>query len=173
MGNVLNRKTLEYLSSVNTPDYPESEWIINPDLESLATVPRQYWKVDGYSVREMTSSEKKVVDDGSIADWKKTRISQLQNEFGRYIENHYSTLDRVLLSSLLANAHAAGASKRSGLIERIISWVVEVYSYYINMAKVIQNSSTTESVRDALWDFSVYDASDPKISMADIFGETK
>lgn len=28
MANVLNRATKEYLTSVNTPDYPVSDWII-------------------------------------------------------------------------------------------------------------------------------------------------
>jgi len=30
MANVLNKITKQYLKSVNTPDYPTSEWIINP-----------------------------------------------------------------------------------------------------------------------------------------------
>ena len=32
MANVINKNSLQYLESVNTPDYPTDEWIINPIL---------------------------------------------------------------------------------------------------------------------------------------------
>lgn len=35
MAAVLNKQTLEYLESVNTPDYHPADWIINPDLSAL------------------------------------------------------------------------------------------------------------------------------------------
>jgi hypothetical protein len=54
MANVLNRTTKEFRRSVNTPDYPVENWIINPDLSSLI--------VEGDTVRDMTDVEKDVVD---------------------------------------------------------------------------------------------------------------
>ena len=62
MANVLNRNTREYLVSVNTPDYPETEWIINPDLSQVESVPQIYWKVSGDTVISMTPSEIAAVD---------------------------------------------------------------------------------------------------------------
>lgn len=62
MASVLNRTTKQYLRSVNTPDYPTAEWIINPDVSALAGVPVKYWKVSGDSVTEMTQAEKDAVD---------------------------------------------------------------------------------------------------------------
>lgn len=55
MANVINRTTKQYLKSVNTPDYPEDEWIINPDLPNCDPM---FWVIDGDSVREMTTKEK-------------------------------------------------------------------------------------------------------------------
>ena len=57
MANVLNRTTLQYLISVNTPDYPDTDWIINPDMSGLS---EQYpfWVLEGDVVRDMTTEEK-------------------------------------------------------------------------------------------------------------------
>lgn len=62
MANVINRLTLEYLRSVNTPDYPEEEWIINPDLTGVEGVPKKYWKIDADSVVSMSQEEKDAYD---------------------------------------------------------------------------------------------------------------
>jgi hypothetical protein len=62
MGIVINRTTNELLRSVNTPDYPSTDWIQNPDLSSVLNVPKHYWKLVGDSVIEMTQVEKDTVD---------------------------------------------------------------------------------------------------------------
>ena len=62
MADVLNRLTKQLLLSVNTPDYPPTEWIVNPDLSQVAGVPWRYWKIVGESVVEMTAEEKAIVD---------------------------------------------------------------------------------------------------------------
>lgn len=62
MANVLNRVTKEYLTSVNTPDYSESYWVINPDLSNVHGVPNKYWKITGNTITEMDQDEKDAVD---------------------------------------------------------------------------------------------------------------
>ena len=62
MADVVNRLTKQLLLSVNTPDYPTVEWIINPDLSAVAAVPWRYWKIVGDQVVEMTPEEKAIVD---------------------------------------------------------------------------------------------------------------
>ena len=62
MANVINRTTKQYLRSVNTPDFPVEDWIINPDLSALESVPQKYWKVVGDTVVEMDQAEKDAVD---------------------------------------------------------------------------------------------------------------
>lgn len=62
MADVLNRTTGELLKSVNTPDYPESDYIINPDLSAVQDVPAKYLKIEGDAVSEMDASEKVAVD---------------------------------------------------------------------------------------------------------------
>lgn len=62
MADVVHRTTVEYRRSVHAPDFPEAEWIHNPDLSALSGVPSVYWKVVGDSVLEMTPAEKTAKD---------------------------------------------------------------------------------------------------------------
>jgi hypothetical protein len=58
MASVIHRTTYQYLESVNSPDYPTGTWLHNPDTSGLSEVPREFWIVDGETVREMTAAEK-------------------------------------------------------------------------------------------------------------------
>lgn len=60
MSNVINKHTLEYLINVNTPDYMDGNWIINPLLPNCES---KYWKIVGETVVEMNADEKAVVDN--------------------------------------------------------------------------------------------------------------
>lgn len=63
MANVLNRTTKEYLTSVNTPDYPASQWIVNPDLSNVQGLAPQYWTITGDVVTAQTPAEQLATDD--------------------------------------------------------------------------------------------------------------
>lgn len=62
MATVLNKETKQLILSANTPDYDPSEWLINPDLSSVDSVPKKYWKIVGDQVVEMSPAEKSEVD---------------------------------------------------------------------------------------------------------------
>jgi len=81
MANVLNRTTLEYRRSVNDPDFPDPPWLIiapgsgNADL--IATVPRQYLKLSGDVLSEMTQAEKDAVDAALLDAEREATASRL------------------------------------------------------------------------------------------------
>lgn len=57
MANVLNRTTgatlpyrKDYRPSVNEPDYPEVDWIWDPDLSAVAGFDSIYWDISGDNV---------------------------------------------------------------------------------------------------------------------------
>jgi hypothetical protein len=64
---VIHRTTLQYLPSVNEPDYPEPTWKWNPNMTAVAGVDPRYWKApadwagDAGPV-EMSQAEKDAVD---------------------------------------------------------------------------------------------------------------
>lgn len=90
MASVINRITKQYFMSVNTPDYPESDWIINPDLSAVANVPAKYWKIDGDSVVEMTTTEKSQVEAAGIPQKVAARIMGAM-DFGKKLMVDYGT----------------------------------------------------------------------------------
>lgn len=63
MSNVLNRTTKQHLTSVNTPDYPPEDWIVNPDLSAVIGWPTRYWKIAGDAVTLQTEEERNATDD--------------------------------------------------------------------------------------------------------------
>lgn len=67
MANVLNRTTKQYLTSVNTPDYPIAEWIVNPDISLVEGQPTRYWNISGDSVSLMSQAEMDAVDATILA----------------------------------------------------------------------------------------------------------
>jgi hypothetical protein len=62
MANVLNRTTKEYLESVNTPDYPVQDWIIDPDLTAVSGFPARYWVITGDAVMLMDQAQRDALD---------------------------------------------------------------------------------------------------------------
>lgn len=57
MANVIHRRTLEYRTSVDTKEYLDGNWLINPDFSLVEGVDRKYWIVDGQTLRPMTHEE--------------------------------------------------------------------------------------------------------------------
>jgi len=86
MASVLNRSTLEYRSSVNTPDFPESEWIINPDISVVDGWSRKYWKIEGDSVLLMTDSERAAVDSSDLESAKDARVATAEQGLGPLLD---------------------------------------------------------------------------------------
>lgn len=94
MANVLIEKNgkLEYLESVNEPDYctevPPNKNVaqqyakpgvlINPDISLLRNVPIKFWKINGLQVIEMTVQEKQTLLDKE-EDEKEARRQELES----------------------------------------------------------------------------------------------
>lgn len=62
MADVVHRTTKQHLRSVNTPDYPEADWIRNPDLSAVAGQPAKYWTISGDTIALMSQSDRDAVD---------------------------------------------------------------------------------------------------------------
>lgn len=66
MANVLHRTTKQYFQSVNTPDYPTIDWIINPDLSAVTGFDSKYWIITGDVVTLMSQAERDAVDAADL-----------------------------------------------------------------------------------------------------------
>lgn len=62
MAWVVNKTTLQYKTSVNTPEYSSNDWLISPDMTAVESVSPKYWKIVDNSLVEMNQAEKDIVD---------------------------------------------------------------------------------------------------------------
>lgn len=86
MANVLNRNTglvapygKDYRTSVNSPDFPTSEWIINPDLSAVQGFDTIYWDINGDNVT-LADFATRQARDAEIAAATAVAESQSQKE---------------------------------------------------------------------------------------------
>lgn len=93
MASVLNRATGEYIPSVNTPDFPAKDWIINPDLSAVTGVPGKYWKIDGDTVSPMSRAERDAVDAAE-------EVARKNEIVGRFDEQGERMADILVLLEL-------------------------------------------------------------------------
>ena len=68
MANVINRDTLQFLTSQNTPDFPDPPWKINPDMTQVVGVPsyHQKWDVGADRPIPMTAGEIAAFDAAAL-----------------------------------------------------------------------------------------------------------
>ncbi len=129
MANVINKTTLQYLKSVNTIDYlNDSNWIINPDLSSLQTVPAKYWKVDGDNIVEMTEAEKSVIDEQEAVIANNLRIDKIWNEANDIAQAGFDHNSRA--KALSWKIEADCPQWRLDRINAIDDWMDSIWSAY-------------------------------------------
>lgn len=102
MSNVINRTTKQYIQFVNTPDYPDTDWIINPDLSAVDGIPQKYWKVVDDTVVPMSSEEQAAVD---VAISASTPTSKKEN----YREDIYDSKGNLLTTTWYATRITEGS----------------------------------------------------------------
>lgn len=93
MADVVNKATLEYRTSVNTPDYSTDDWLINPDLSAVRDVEQRYWKLNKGAVVAMTEAERAAVDAAQV---------------GAIKDAQAGTVDRELVAAILETVGHAG-----------------------------------------------------------------
>lgn len=98
----LHRTTKEVLRSVPSAELPEpvANYIEEPDLSLLDTVPVKYIKIEGDDLVEMTRAEKNAVDAAELSTQRDAETAQFDAP-----ESVIRALVLVLLDEL--NAHAA------------------------------------------------------------------
>lgn len=136
MATVLNRTTTELRQSVNTANFSDTDWIINPDLSNVYGTPTKYWIITGDVVTLMTAPQMAVVDATEAAaeilshregastepdevdDYENVRVRgliELLNKRDNYLTNRIIELQERVQAMLdssgnLSNMKAAGSA---------------------------------------------------------------
>lgn len=125
MASVLNRATKEYLASANTPDFPVSDWIINPDLSAVRGFDARYWVISGDAVSLMSPAERDALDaarETSRLDALAAEIEQQQTIMRAFAEvlldelNRHALKMNALLDGIDGASNLAGMKAAAGAI---------------------------------------------------------
>ena len=109
MSSVLNRTTKQYINSVNTPDYPTIDWIVNPDMTAVVGFDSRYWIVSGDVVTLMSQAQRDAVDAALLTARRDALAAQLQqtedilrafmlavlDEFNLHADKHTAVLNAI------------------------------------------------------------------------------
>ena len=115
MSSVLHRTTRQYLSSVNTPDYPVIDWIINPDLSAITGFANQYWIITGDVITLMDQSARDAVDVTNLSDARDRIANELDKTQDATIEFFKLTIDELNNKADKINAILAAAAAATNL----------------------------------------------------------
>ncbi len=166
MSDVLQRTTKEQRFSVNTPDYSEVIWVINPDLSGVVGVPKKYWKITGDVVSEMNQSEKDAVDAVLLPGTKATRKDQLQIDADNLIENQGYT-DGIQRSLLAFYSKEKGArANKAKYLRDWNDWVEQVDTNVSDKQTLVNDATTIAAVNAITLDSGVLIAADPVVKLS-------
>jgi hypothetical protein len=167
MANVLNRTTKEYFESVNTPDFPSVDWLINPDLSQVAGLPIKYWKISGDSVVAMSGAEQAAVDAVDLVDYKNLAISTIRQSTKTFVDSAYDTYEVMTLSMLYTQAVKAGLTNRQAYIAQAYTYLKNIVAYQKQATQFVNNAASVAAIRAQAYDLSVANiGANPLVSMA-------
>lgn len=159
------------LYSVNTPDYSVVNWIINPDLSALGSVPKYYWKTVGDTVVEMTQGEKDVVDASRLSAAKTLRKQRLQDEADVYVKGRYPNSADVTLDAIYTEA-VRDRPNRADYVRPWIEWRRQVADEIKTKQDAADAASTVAAVEAIELDTATLDSADPAITINGAMAET-
>lgn len=178
MGNVVNRKApagnpsyAEYhvLLSVNTPDYPSSQWIVNPlallslignGTTTVPQTPKKYWIVDPPAsnvLREMTPAEKAIVDQAELGPLKAERKALLTQAAQSYLDSRYPPEVQTQLLNLRPTA--TGLQLQGHVA--YLAWYRSVHTGLLLQTTAVDNATSSAQISAITFDPAPFTASDP------------
>lgn len=146
MANVINKTTLEIKNSVNTPDYNNDEWIINPNLDLVNGIPNKYWKIENDQVVEMTQQEKDNLDSDEFYNLKTNKIHVLWNACFDYQSSFFTEP----IFTKMGEMKMLGDSR----IADVESWINGLWNDYYTRRYLANHSTNENDLNTISVDFS-------------------
>lgn len=154
--------------SVNTPDYSTDDWIVNPDLSSVAGVPEYYWKASGDSIVEMESGEKTTADSTRLSNAKAARRAYLAERAYGVIEERYNGY-KDLYQTLYSDSSKV-KPKRNEQIQPWTDWVQSISENLNEKISDVESASTVTGVNAVVIDEASLIAEDPGVGITGVMG---
>lgn len=165
MSDVLNRHSLQILTSVNTPDYDPVDWVINPDLSPVAGVSPDFWVLEGDTLREMTQAEKDAQAAAQLPAVKTARVQAMSNAVTAFVAQHYDVAHQSMLNSLLAAAAVQQDAARAAYIMSALAWVESVMTYFYQQEALVIAALDAAAVAAVPFDLIPMSNTDPQVTI--------
>lgn len=143
--NVIHRTTLQFLTSVNEPDYPEPTWKWDPDMTAVVGVPTIYWKapadwnLPGAGPVEMTQAEKDTVDANLAAALLVAKAADFQNR-----------IPRGIIYPALKTADETRVSNANLADDATLKFPIEAGAHYLFFFRVFFDTTPTADFKCSL-----------------------
>jgi len=172
VGTVVNKTTFQVLTSVNTPDYDPSQWVINPASLSallLAGTSSLYWKVsvDGLDILEQSASEKAATNSNptNIANARAAQKASNATAIQNYINGKYSADTQAQFQALSAKASGDNNPGRKAYAKSLFDWIDQIQSHQASLNTAIDNAGSVTAVQAIVPNLTPYDATDPGVTI--------
>lgn len=164
MSNLLNPDTMQYIRSDNI--YPDhTDWIVNPDLSSVAGIDKKYWKIVDGAVVEMTRAEKDAVDAEALpAEITAKRIT-LNSQTKNFIYTRYTDETQKSLIMHKCIATEESYTNRTSAVRLAFDWIDSVTGAYYAADDLAEAAVSLAELSAISIDFDALAATDPEVDL--------
>lgn len=108
MADVLNKKTFQYLKSVNTANYLDGKWLINPDMSMVEGVPKKYWKIEDDQLTVMTDEEIAIIKSEELEAYKQAAMKRIDAKTTEILSRGFQFDGHLFSLSVAAQSNWTG-----------------------------------------------------------------
>lgn len=162
MADVLNRNTKQLIRSVNTPDYPVSEWIINPDLSAVKSITSEHWVIENDLVRTPTKQEIEALLPAKKAE-KERELAHRASEYG---QSKFPIESEMRLKLMYQQAVVEGKTNRASYIAQSLQFEQIVIADMMQRIAQVRAAKTLAELNAVSMDYSSHDAATPHVTVA-------
>lgn len=120
MARLVNKNTMTIIPNGNPADFND-DWLVDPDLSAVLSVPVRYWKHDNGIIREMNAEEKEQANEKTGAEKVELSIKfgqSLIKEFGG--RNVDANVPTVVVKSIMTKLEPVLDALTSGSLNLAI-----------------------------------------------------
>lgn len=93
------------------------------------------------------------------------RYDVISYQANQYIEQYYPSFRRELFLALSEEARNTGLTNRLAYINQLLTWIKTVVALVISAQTALASETTISGIRNYSVDFSVFDATNPNITV--------
>ena len=160
MSIVVNKTTLRVINSVDPSDYPDDEWLVDPQIPDA---PKRHWKVDGDSLTLKSAAEIIEADAQWLADAKADKKESFKDELGEGLRSKYSDDEKLSLLLILQLSVAQGNTDRINYVTQLTGWIDQGQDLLYAAQDNVDSATSVEEVNAMELNLDAWLAADPQV----------